>query len=409
MHRSSTRNNYLIGVLVVFMLMFSMTVRPAQLAAQDSNELKESLFELPAGKYDEAEAEKMIDRVLSIDHYILAEFVNQGGSIRLITTNITGDPLYYNLRGVTPRGWENTGLTWDDVPGSGGQTVLARIGYSDAGMGHGSVNLELHETTHALESFVLHPSPDTIAELQAAEKRSLFGDNTYFDYPEEYFAEVFTMYHLNKTTKQELKLKGPQTYAFVSELIQRKVNELSPVKSVPSIWAKPEIEKAKAYNLVTENILDTYQNHITREEFSELAVRLYEALSGKSAHVPGVNTFIDTSNPEVLKAHLLGIVYGVSEKRFSPNNPISRQEIAVMFYRTIKASNENLVDVERYNLSFADRGEVAEWAKEAVGFMHSEGILGGVGENRVDPLGTATREQAIALVTRTFEKFTATE
>jgi hypothetical protein len=404
MHHSSTRNHYLIGVLVVFMLIFSITVTPARTAAQDLNELKDSLFELPIGKYDAAEAEKMINRVLSIDYYILVEFVNQGGSIRFITTNITGDPLYSYLSGVTPRGWEGTGLTWDDIPGAGDQIVLARIGYSDAGMGHGSVNLELHETAHALDSYVLHPSLDTIAKLQSVEKISLFGDDTYFDYPKEYFAEAFTMYHLNETTKQKLKLKGPQTYAFITELIQHKVNELNPDESVPSNWAKPEIEKAEAYELVTEKLLGKYQNHITREEFSELAVRLYEALSGKSARIPEVNPFVDTSNPEVLKANLLGIVYGISEKSFSPNNPISRQEIAVMFYRTIKAYNENLLGIEQYNLTFADREEVAEWAKEAVGFMHNEGILGGVGNNRVAPLGTVTREQAIALVVRTFEK-----
>jgi hypothetical protein len=409
LHHASTRNNDFIGVLVVIMLIFSITVTPVQTAAQNLNEWKESLFELPIGKYEAVEAEKMINRVLSIDHYILVEFMNQGGRIRLITTNITSDPLYSYLSGVTPRGWEGTGLTWDDVPGSGGQTVLARIGYSDAGMGHGSVNLELHETAHALDSYVLQPSIETIAKLQAAEKTSLFGDDTYFDYPEEYFAEVFTMYHLNDTTQQELKLKGPQTYAFITELIQHKVDELKSVESVPSLWAKPEIEKAEVYQLVTERILDKFQNPITREEFSELAVRLYEALSGESVIVPMSSTFIDTSNPEVLKANVLGIVYGVSADRFSPNTPISRQEIAVMFYRTVKAFDENLVDVEPYDLTFTDREEIAEWAEEAVGFMHNEGILGGVGNNRVAPLGTATREQAIALVTRIFEKFTATE
>jgi hypothetical protein len=84
MHHSSTRNHYLIGVLVVFMLIFSITVTPARTAAQDLNELKDSLFELPIGKYDAAEAEKMINRVLSIDYYILVKVGAFDSSLRIL-------------------------------------------------------------------------------------------------------------------------------------------------------------------------------------------------------------------------------------------------------------------------------------------------------------------------------------
>ncbi|WP_420535002.1 anthrax toxin lethal factor-related metalloendopeptidase, partial [Bacillus mycoides] len=46
-------------------------------------------------------------------------------------------------------------LTWDDVPGVGsdigGKPVMARIGFSERGKGHGSINLELHEIAHAID------------------------------------------------------------------------------------------------------------------------------------------------------------------------------------------------------------------------------------------------------------------
>ncbi|MFA6670931.1 MAG: S-layer homology domain-containing protein, partial [Bacillota bacterium] len=38
-------------------------------------------------------------------------------------------------------------------------------------------------------------------------------------------------------------------------------------------------------------------------------------------------------------------------------------------------------------------------------FMSNKGIISGVGENMVAPKGNATREQAIALVIRTYELF----
>ena len=45
--------------------------------------------------------------------------------------------------------------TWDDVPGMGGShTVFVKIGASDKGNGHGSVNLELHELAHSVDHIV---------------------------------------------------------------------------------------------------------------------------------------------------------------------------------------------------------------------------------------------------------------
>ena len=53
---------------------------------------------------------------------------------------------------------------------------------------------------------------------------------------------------------------------------------------IPSDWAKAEIDKAKEIDLLPEKLQGKYASDITREEFSEVAVKLYEALSGKKAY-----------------------------------------------------------------------------------------------------------------------------
>ncbi|NLO39924.1 MAG: PKD domain-containing protein [Ruminiclostridium sp.] len=173
-----------------------------------------------------------------------------------------------------------------------------------------------------------------------------------------------------------------------------------------SSWAVPEVEKAKEYGLVTQTVLGNYQRSITREEFCELAVKLYEALSGKTSLLPSFNRFTDTNNPEILKANALGIVNGVNAEQtlFAPYDNVNREQIAVMFYRTLAAVDLSLIP-GRYPLTFSDKNQVSDWALDAVGFMSKNGIIGGVGGNRMDPKGPATREQGIALVKRTFEKF----
>ena len=174
--------------------------------------------------------------------------------------------------------------------------------------------------------------------------------------------------------------------------------------STPSSWAEEEIERAKEHNLVTDKVLTGFQQDINREEFCELAVKLYEALSGDGAQLPETNKFTDTDNPEILKANNMGIVQGVGEDRFAPFNSITREQIAVMLHRTIAAANTHLID-GIYPVTFSDKGDISSWAEEAVGFMNEKDILTGVGQNRVSPRGNTTREQAIALVIRTFDKF----
>lgn len=176
------------------------------------------------------------------------------------------------------------------------------------------------------------------------------------------------------------------------------------VVAAPSNWAVGEIEKAREQNLVPRNILGDYQKSITREEFSEMSVMLYEALSGNIAENKSENPFVDTLNPEVLKAYDLGIVKGTGQGRFMPDSSITREEIAVMFFRTLSAADPSITE-GTFILGFSDRAEISTWARNEVGFMSRNGIINGVGSNTFAPKMETPREQAIALVVRIYDKY----
>ena len=180
------------------------------------------------------------------------------------------------------------------------------------------------------------------------------------------------------------------------------------VESQPSEWALGEIEEAKALGLTTDKVLERFQNDITREEFAELAVKLYEKLSGESAIPVDVNPFIDTDNIEILKANHLGIIQGVGEGRFAPEDTITREQMATMFHRTLKVYDYNLAR-SHFIITFSDENKVSSWAYDATAYMAANGLLGGVGENKLDPRGSASREQAIALSLRTYKRFIGEE
>src|SRR5690606_14826489 len=124
--------------------------------------------------------------------------------------------------GKKPRGYSENGPTWDEVPGIGGsEVVLAKIGSSDKGKGHGSINLELHELAHSIDKFVFDSISDDPYFLAIWEKEVnlLFPNRSYFsDFPEEYFAESFAMFYLSDQTRNHLKLVAPMTYQLFVEL-----------------------------------------------------------------------------------------------------------------------------------------------------------------------------------------------
>lgn len=179
------------------------------------------LVVLPEEQYDEIEVKKILDRISRIYPRVLDNLLSRGVKIKLITSNITELPEYEYLKGKIPRGWEGTGKTWDDVPGVSGNPVAIKIGFSERGKGHGSINLELHETAHTIDGYILNmiSKTKTFEDVWKSDVNSLFPQNSYFmQYPDEYFAETFAMFYLDNSSKYELSLKAPKTFKFFEDL-----------------------------------------------------------------------------------------------------------------------------------------------------------------------------------------------
>lgn len=211
---------------------------------------------------------------------------------------------------------------------------------------------------------------------------------------------------LNIKDETQVRNVGENTWQIVwTEQDDNKSQLTTLSSSQPSTWAGPEIEAANAYGLTTKKVLSNYQTPITREEFCELAVKLYEALSGQKAQAAPSDTFNDTNNMEILKAYNLGIVSGIADGEFAPDKEVTREQIAVMFHRCMQVARPNMQVPSTTVPTFSDTRQVANWAREAVTDMSSRGIITGMGDGRFAPQGNASREQGIALVKRVYEQF----
>ncbi len=176
-------------------------------------------------------------------------------------------------------------------------------------------------------------------------------------------------------------------------------------KSSP--WAAEGIKKANEVGLMTEKLkMADPKGPITREEFSEIAIKLYEKVTGKEAVYDNTTEFSDTTNPEIYKAYKLGIVKGVGEGKFAPDQLVTREQIAAMMQRAVKAMKPDADLSTAGAEAFKDEKNISNYALEPVKFMSRQGLLKGT-NGRFDPKSSTTREQAINIVVRTYEKYSA--
>ncbi|MCM3617257.1 toxin [Sutcliffiella horikoshii] len=187
-----------------------------------NREMMNQLIYLPTKDFSEKDAALMIQHVANIPPNILNVLVQQNVHLYLFNGKLTEVEGFEHLQGIKPRGYSMNGSNWEDVPGIGGsKLVLAKIGHSNKGMGHGSLNLELHELAHSIDHYVLGNvrHNQTFQEAWKNEVTSIFPNKSYFQtFPEEYFAETFTMYYLNDVSRLELAKHAPQTFLFFENM-----------------------------------------------------------------------------------------------------------------------------------------------------------------------------------------------
>lgn len=167
----------------------------------------------------------------------------------------------------------------------------------------------------------------------------------------------------------------------------------------PSEWAEDSVFTLKYLGFLEGEIGDMtkLQDNITREEFAELALKMYlKSTDKKIEHLELGSSFEDTKNPYVGGAYNLGIVNGINKSTFAPKDHVTREQIAAMFLRELKIMG---VDTSiRESSNYADYEYVSVWAKDGIDFISQEGIMKGIGDNKVAPQENATREQAMVLI-----------
>jgi len=160
-------------------------------------------------------------------------------------------------------------------------------------------------------------------------------------------------------------------------------------------WAFEYVEYLAQKGFVTGKTSTIFapSDPITRAEFVTILARMSgDSLPVYSGPFQDVEDFAYYAQA-VAWAIQAGVTVGTSEITFSPNNHITRQEMAAMILRYAKFRNFELAQVNEA-IIFSDQEQIHQFALEAVSLMQRADIINGYPDGSFRPLGSATRAEA---------------
>jgi hypothetical protein len=168
-----------------------------------------------------------------------------------------------------------------------------------------------------------------------------------------------------------------------------------------SDWFYADVEYAYKNGLMTGTDADKFSPNV-KVSRAMLVTVLYR-LSG-TPPVSAAPDFTDVPagqwySDAVVWAAANGLVGGVGDNRFAPEDTITRQDMAVLFSRYASFAGKTLPAVKEAE-TFTDESEISDYAKQSVTDFNKAGLIGGVGGGRVNPRGEATRAEIAALLHR---------
>lgn len=172
-------------------------------------------------------------------------------------------------------------------------------------------------------------------------------------------------------------------------------------------WAKEDIELMASRHIVkgkSDNMFDP-KGDITRAEFATMLVRIIGA-----ELIEGESSFEDVTTdkwyaPYIEAAYQAGLVKGISETEFAPEENITREQMATMIMRAYNHLTEEDYNelVTTTELRFNDESEISDWAHKAVIIASDLGIIKGMTETTFVPKENATRAQSAVMIKRLLE------
>lgn len=222
----------------------------------------------------------------------------------------------------------------------------------------------------------------------------------------------------NRGTELDVKYEGDSVYSFKMPArrveIQVSFREIPP-ESLPftdiadNAWYADAVRYVYEHGLMAGTSATTFAPDVTTSR-AMIATILW-----RMAGSPVVNyamNYTDVAQGQwcseaIRWATSEGVVTGYGNGLFGTNDPITREQLAVMLYRFTQEQGYDVSIGENTNiLSYTDVADLSEYAISAMQWAVGAGIINGTGDgSTLSPQGQATRAQAAVMLTRFCEEY----
>lgn len=175
-------------------------------------------------------------------------------------------------------------------------------------------------------------------------------------------------------------------------------------KDISSHWAKDDILLLANKRIVNGVAADTFapNRNISRAEFAALVVKAL----GFAPTSEDNKAFTDVQPSAWYASYIktavqYGIVKGMTDGTFHPNQEVTRQEMAVMLARALELVQKDTSSSNTGAATFdQDGSQIAKWAQSSVVKLAAAGIMQGKSAGKFAPLDHATRAEAAVTLKR---------
>ncbi|WP_256759494.1 cadherin-like beta sandwich domain-containing protein [Cohnella sp. WQ 127256] len=165
-------------------------------------------------------------------------------------------------------------------------------------------------------------------------------------------------------------------------------------------WAEAEIRNAVAKGWVAGYPDGSFhpEREVTRAEFVQLLAKSLGWKEPEATRMPDYADIDDIglwARTAISMAVQQGIINGYEDGTFRPARPLTRVEMTVLIIRTLGLPVE-----ADPSTSFADNSSIPPWSLPYIAEAAKSGLVNGRNNNRFEPNGTATRAEAVVILTR---------
>lgn len=286
------------------------------------------------------------------------------------------------------------------------------IGADKVLLGIGGYGICFNTTDHTAKNITM-PEVWALREKYKAQEKTTDAatDDRYFTYAEG--GKNYIVYYESEAGIRRRAALAPAygiagvagfyvggSYTEMFDQMKKKLTDLPFTDADPTQWYYEGVEYAYKNKLFNGMSATTFEPET--EMTRAMLVTVLWRYEGEPQAQNGVQ-FVDVPSNEwyakaVAWASENGIVGGIGHGKFAPEDNVTREQMAAILYRY--AQKKGYPTANRADLSaFPDHAAVSNWAKDAVSWTVSAGIIGG-SDGYLLPEGNATRAQVATILMR---------